>query len=327
MSANFSVFAGTASLDLVADIALELESQPGACTLQTFPDGELGVELQQSVRGHDVYLVQSTSSPVERHLLELMLLADACHRAGAERITAIVPYFGYARQDRRGGRRQSLGGRVVADVLQSGSIHRLVVVDLHTPAIEGFFSIPLEHLSAVPLLADAVRPVVAEQSIVVAPDLGAVKLAEHYARLLELPLAIVNKARVSGREVTVRQVVGDVKGRSPIVVDDMLSTGATVEAALQAVIAAGALSASTVVVSHGLFVGRADEILAPMGIQRVFTTDTVMRRQQRLPVEVCSLAPLIAEAVRRLHANDSLQDLYPAVRARAASPGSRSVAR
>jgi ribose-phosphate pyrophosphokinase len=313
MAANLSVLAGTANPDLAADIAQALGLQLGACTIQTFPDGELGVELEQSVRGHDVYLVQSTSPPVERHAFELLLLGDACHRAGAERITAIVPYFGYARQDRRGSRRQALGGRVVADMLQSGAIRRLVAVDLHTPAIEGFFSIPIEHLSAVPLLADAVRPLVDATSIVVAPDLGAVKLARSYAGLLDLPMAIVHKTRVSGCEVTVEQVVGDVRGRSPIVVDDMLSTGATIEAALKAAFAAGAQSPSTVVVSHGLFVGRADEILAPMGIQRVFTTDTVMPRQNRLPVDICTLAPMLAEAIRRLHANESLEDLNSAV--------------
>ncbi|HET9265363.1 MAG TPA: ribose-phosphate pyrophosphokinase [Vicinamibacterales bacterium] len=327
MKTGLSVFAGTASQELAADITQDLGIQPGACTIQTFPDGELGVELEQSVRGHDVYLVQSTSPPVEKHAFELMLLADACHRAGAERITALVPYFGYARQDRRGSRRQALGGRVVADVLQSGAIGRLVAVDLHTPAIEGFFSIPIEHLSAVPLLADAVRPLVDDTSIVVAPDLGAVKLARSYAGLLDLPMAIVHKTRVSGREVTVQQVVGDVKGRSPIVVDDMLSTGATIEAALNAAFSAGARSPSTVVVTHGLFVGRADEILTPMGIQRVFTTNTVMPRQNRLPLDVCSLAPMLAEGIRRLHGGESLQDLYAAARARGASAGSGSDAR
>jgi ribose-phosphate pyrophosphokinase len=321
MATGLSFFVGTAIPDLGANIAEELGIHPGACVLQPFPDGELQVELQQSVRGHDVYLIQSTSPPVEKHLIELMLLADACHRAGAERVTAIVPYLGYARQDRRVARRQALGGRVIADVIQSGAIHRLVVVDVHTPAIEGFFSIPLEHLSAVPLLADAVRPAVHEKSIVVAPDLGAVKLAEHYARLLELPLAIVHKTRVGGREVSVRQVVGEVRDRSPILVDDMLSTGCTIEAALKALVAAGSRTDSTAVVSHGLFVGQADEVLLPLGLQNIFTTDSVTQHPNRLPVEVRSLGPLAAEAIRRLHTGDSLGDVYSVVRARTAPVG------
>jgi ribose-phosphate pyrophosphokinase len=316
MARALSIFAGTANPDLGANIAEDLGIHLGACTLQSFPDGELEVELQQSVRGHDVYLIQSTSPPVEKHLIELMLLADACHRGGAERVTAIVPYFGYARQDRRVRRRQALGGRVIAEIFQSARIERLVAVDLHTPAIEGFFAIPLEHLSAVPILADAVRPAVREQSIVVAPDLGAVKLAGKYARLLELPLAIVHKTRLSGREVSVGQVVGDVAGRVPILVDDMLSTGATIEAALTAVRAAGAQPDCTAVVTHGLFVGRAHEVLLPLGLQNIFTTDSVTQHPNRLPLEVRSLGPLMAEAIRRLHTGDSLGDVYDAVRAR-----------
>lgn len=309
MAAGLTVLAGTANPDLSGKIAEELGVQLGAVNVQSFPDGELQAELRQSVRRHDVFLVQSTSPPVEKHLLELMLLADACHRGGADRVTAIVPYFGYARQDRRVNRRQSLGGRVVANIMQSAAIQRLLTVDLHAPAIEGFFSIPLEHLTAVPLLADAVRPSVSDGSIVVAPDLGAVRLAERYARALELPLAFIQKRRVSGREVTVRQVVGDVRGRAPLIVDDMLSTGATIEAAVNALAAAGSLAGATVLVSHGLFVGGADHTLLPCKLRNLLTTDSVTQHPRRLPVEVCSLGPLVAEAVRRLHADESLDDL------------------
>lgn len=236
-------------------------------------------------------------------------------------MTAIVPYFGYARQDRRAGRRLAVGARMLADMLHASPIHRLLMIDLHTPAIEGFFSIAVEHWSAVPILAEAVRPGVHERSIIVAPDLGAVKLAEHYARLLELPLAIVHKTRISGQEVSVRQMVGDVRDRSPIIVDDMLSTGGTVEAAMKALLAAGCLAEATVAVSHGLFVGGAEEILLPLPIQRIFTTDSVTQRPDRLPVEVHSLGPFLAEAIRRLHGDESLGDLYSVVRNRlVASP-------
>lgn len=220
----------------------------------------------------------------------------------------------YARQDRRTSRRQALGARVLADVLHSSPIQHLIVVDLHTPAIEGFFSIAAEHLSAVPLLADALRPLVEDRSIVVAPDLGAVKLAEHYTRLLELPLAIVHKTRVSGQEVSVRQIVGDVRDRFPIVVDDMLSTGGTVEASIKALLAAGARPHVTVAVSHGLFVGEAAEILLPLPIQKIFTTDSVLQRPDRLPVEVHSLGPLQAEVIRRLLGDESLADVHSVAR-------------
>ncbi len=298
-----TVFAGTAVPDLAASVADELGTSLGLRTSQRFPDDELEVELHQSVRGHDVYLIQSTCPPAEAHLLELALLADACRRAGAARLTAIVPYFGYARQDRRT-TRQALGARVIADMLASAPIQRLVAVDLHTPAIEGFFSIPIEHLSAVAILAEALRPLAHDRSILVAPDLGAVRLAERYARLLDLPLAIVHKTRVSGHEVSVRQIVGDVRDRSPIVVDDMLSTGGTVIAALRALQAAGSRSDATVAVSHGLFVGSAEADLLELGPQKVVTTDSVPQHPARLSVEVRSLGPLLAEAIRRLHSHE-----------------------
>jgi ribose-phosphate pyrophosphokinase len=228
-------------------------------------------------------------------------------------VIGIVPYFGYARQDRRTGR-QALGARVLADMLHASPIQRLVVVDLHTAAIEGFFSMPIEHLSAVPTLAEAVRPFAHERSIVVTPDFGAVRLAERYARVLELPVAIVHKTRLSGTEVSVRQVVGDVRDRSPIIVDDMVSTGGAIEAAVKALLAAGCRAEATVAASHGLFVGTAHDILLPLPIQRIFTTDSVTQRLDRLPVQVCSLAPLLAEAVRRLHVGESLGDLSAGVR-------------
>ncbi len=304
MAATLTVVPGTANPDLGAAIAAALGIRPGVCTVQRFPDGELQVDVQQGVRGHDVYLVQSTSPPVDSHLVELAFLADACRRAGAARVTAITPYFGYARQDRRVNPRQALGGRVVADMLEAAPIDRFVVVDLHTPALEGFFSVPLEHLSAVPLLAAAVTPAIHERSIVIAPDLGAVKLAEQYARRLDLPMAIVHKARVSGHEVDVRQIVGDVRDRSPVIVDDMLSTGATIRAAMAALVAAGCRGDGTVVVSHGLFVGMAEQGLPP-AVGAIFTTDSVRQRPGRLLVTVCTLAPLLADAIRRLHTGDA----------------------
>jgi ribose-phosphate pyrophosphokinase len=310
MSATLTVFAGTANPDLAARIIESLRIRLGSCAIVSFPDGELQVELNERVRGHDVYLIQSTSPPADTHLVELALLADACRRSGAARITALVPYFGYARQDRRTNVGQALGARVLADMLQATPIERLVVVDLHNAALEGFFSIAVEHLSALPLLVDAVRPLVEPQSVVVAPDLGAVKLAERYARLLELPLAIVRKTRVSGQEVNVRQVLGDVRDRALVIVDDMLSTGGTVAASIEALLAAGCKPHAVGVVSHGLFVGRAEEALLPLPLERILTTDSVAQRSSRLPIDVCSLGPLLAEAIRRLHDDESLVDLY-----------------
>jgi ribose-phosphate pyrophosphokinase len=243
------------NVSLAASVAEQLETPLGRRLVYRFPDGELHVELQESVRGHDVYLIQSTSPPVEAHLLELWLLADACRRAGAAHLTTVVPYFGYARQDRRASGREPVGARLIADLCAASGLQRLVAVDLHSAALEGFFAVPVEHLSAVALLAEAVRSLFPANTVVVAPDLGAVKLAERYGRCLHLPMAIVDKERLSGEEVRVRRVVGRVEGCPMLVVDDMISTGGTVQAAIEALLAAGCAPEVTVAVSHGLFVG------------------------------------------------------------------------
>ena len=308
---SLTILSGSANLSLVEAIAEKLGLRLGSVVVQRFPDGELHIEIQETVRGHDVYLIQPTSPPVDAHLLELLLLADACRRAGAAHLTAVVPYFGYARQDRRASGREPVSARLIADLLQTSGLHRVVAVDLHTTALEGFFPIPLEHLSAVPLLAEAVRPWVPPHAVVVAPDLGAVKLAERYARLLHLPLAIVQKMRLSGEEVRVQRIVGDVHGRVPVVVDDMVSTGGTIQAAIQALLAAGCVAEDlTVVASHGLFVGPAEERLHAVPIHHFFVTDSVARpAREPFPLHVTSLGPLLAEAITHLHNNQSLSDL------------------
>jgi ribose-phosphate pyrophosphokinase len=301
---------GAANVPLAAAVAEQLEVPLARRLVQRFPDGELHVELQESVRGHDVYLLQSTSPPVEAHLMELWFLADACRRAGAGRLTAVVPYFGYARQDRRATGREPVGARLIADLMAASGLQRLVALDLHSPPLEGFFAMPVEHLSAVALLAAAVRPLLAPNTVVVAPDLGAVKLAERYARDLHLPMAIVDKERLTGEEVRVRRVVGRVEGCPVVVVDDMISTGGTVQAAIQALVAAGGAPEVTVVASHALFVGPAVERFRTLPIRRLLATDSVAAPAQLpFPVHGVSLAPLLAEAIRRLHHQQSLSDL------------------
>lgn len=309
MDARMTVLAGPASPRLGAEVCEILRLTPAAYECRRFPDGEIQVDLQESVRGRDVFLVQATSPPVEEHLFELLLLADACRRAGAGRLTAVVPYFGYARQDRRSGRR-SLGARVAADALATGGFDRLMLIDAHTPAIEGFFDVPIDHLTAVPLLARATAPAVRESSIVVAPDLGAVKLAREYARILRTPMAFVHKTRLDGEEVEAHGVIGDVRGRHPLVVDDMLSTGGTVEAAVGALRDAGAIEPVTVIVTHTLAVGRAREILRRLPIARLISANTVSIGGKPVPhLEITSVASLIATAIRRTHRDESLADL------------------
>ena len=304
-----TVVAGPASAGLGAEVSALLQIQALAYECQRFPDGEMQVDLRDSVRGRDIYVLQATCPPVDRHLVELLLLADACRRAGAARLTGVIPYFGYARQERRTERR-SLGARVAADIVATGGFDRLMLIDAHTPAIEGFFNVPIDHLTAVPLLAAAAKPFVDAASVVVAPDLGAVKLAREYSRLLQAPMAFVHKTRLSGHAVAAHGVIGDVRNRTPLIVDDMLSTGGTIAAAVRALREAGALEPLTVAVTHALLVGNARDVLHPLPIRRLIVGNTVaVENAGDLPLEVTSVAPLIATAIRRNHYDESLADL------------------
>jgi ribose-phosphate pyrophosphokinase len=307
---NPVVISGTANLPLAESVAGLLGVKLCAREVERFPDGEIHVEIGESIRGEDIYLIQPTSPPVESNLLELLLLADACRRAGAGRLTAIIPYFGYARQDRRSSGREAVGARLVADLITASGVQQVVAIDLHTAAIEGFFTPPLDHLSAVPTLVEAIRSRVPSAGVIVAPDLGAVKLAERYAAPLGLPVAIIHKTRTSGTEVQAQRVIGDVQGRAPVIVDDMISTGGTIAAAAESLIAAGCVPDMLVVASHGLFVGTAAAQLASLPIRHYVVTDSVQHpASPPAPLERVSLGPLIAEAIRCLHEERSLRHL------------------
>lgn len=310
MGFSLTLLAGAAHRGLADAVAARIGITVGVTSTVRFPDGELHVAVRDSLRGHDVFLVQPTAPPFDAHFLELLLLADACRRAGAARLTALMPYFGYARQDRRAGGREPVGARLVADMLAAGHIHRVVAVDLHTAALEGAFSMPLEHLSAVPALAEAERDGL-DGAVVVAPDLGAARLADRYGRLLDLPVAVVHKTRVGGAEVAVRAVTGSVRDRAPLIVDDMISTGATVAAAVAALSGAGCRPDFRVIATHGLLVGDAPQRLGALGLSRLTVSDTVSvpACASDLPLRVVTVAPLLAEVVMRLHEDRSLADL------------------
>ncbi len=293
------LLAGSSHPKLAAALATELGLKLCDVRLERFPDGEVAIELTGRVRGEDVFVLQSLHAPVGEHLLELSLLSDACHRAGAKSVTAVVPYLGYARQDRREKGREPLGARVVAEQLKAGRIERLICLDLHSRAVEGCFLQPVEHVTAVPALAAAVGKV-AGPAVVVSPDLGGMKLAEAYAQVLALPVVVVHKQRLSGSEVAARGVVGDVRGKKVVVVDDIVSTGGTMAAAISAVLEAGALPGVTVVASHGLFVGPAVDKLKALPISRVVVSDSVPLGELPLPLERVSVAPLFAQAIRGL---------------------------
>jgi ribose-phosphate pyrophosphokinase len=307
---TLSILAGSSNLPLAVSIGARLGIEPLPRTDQRFEDGELHVEIEASIRGHDIYLIQPTSPPVDEHVMELIFLADACRRAGAARLTAIVPYFGYARQDRRPSGRSAVGARVIAGLIESAGFAHLVAVDLHTAAIEGFFHLPLEHLSAATLLADAVQT--SDDMVIVAPDLGAVKLAERYQARLHLPMVVLHKARIAGSGgsgVSLRGIIGDVRNRAPLVVDDMVTTGATIEAAVKGLLDAGCKPDVAVVATHALFVGSAPARLQALPIRQLIGTNSVDPSALPEHFQTVNLAPVLADVIARLHNNKSLASL------------------
>jgi ribose-phosphate pyrophosphokinase len=294
------IVAGSATQDLGSSIARELGIDAVPVELERFPDGEARVRAP-ALEGDDVYVVQSTGPPVAENLVELLLLLDACRRAGAARLTAVVPYFGYARQDRRNAAGQSLGAAVAAQAMVAAGATRMVVVDPHTPAIEAIAGVPVAIVGAAETLCHGLSQL-ARPDIVVAPDLGAAKLARRYADRLGLPTAVVYKQRLTGAAVEVRDVVGDVRGARPLIVDDMISTGATIAAAVEAIVERGAVPDVSVVATHGLLVGPAPERLSELHLRQLVVSDSVAPRDAPgLRVVVRSIAPALAVAIKSLH--------------------------
>lgn len=301
---------GSSHPALADALARELEAELAPCVSGRFPDGEQDVEVDPCVRGQPVFVVQPLGPPVGERLLELLLLSDACRRAGARSVAAVVPYVGLARQDRVVREGRPLGAKVLGAALGTGGLSQVIAVDLHSPVVASCLEAPVVHLTAVALLTQALRAHVREGSVVVAPDLGAVKLAETCARLLGLPMAVVSKVRVSPDQVAARSVVGDVRGRRPVVVDDMISTGATIEAAVDALAAHGSAGEVLVAATHGLFAPGAAERLDRPEVSLTLTTDSLPPPPGApARLEVVPLAPLLAEAIRRIVSERRLDEL------------------
>jgi len=307
--------AGSANRDLAEAVARMAGIPVLDTRLERFPDGEMHVRLSSSVRGRDAYVLQPTCTPVSENLVELLLLIDTLRRASAGRVTALVPYYGYARQDRKFTGREPITAKLVANLLTAAGSNRIVSIDLHSPAIQGFFDIGMDHLTAIPLLAEHLAPHIPEDSVIVSPDTGGVKRADLYGKLLGLPIAILYKRRASAREVAMAAVIGDVKDKYPIIVDDMITTGGTISQAVETLLSAGARPEIRIAATHGVLVGDAVRLLQHPAIHEIVVTDTVpipATIREALPVlQVCSVANLLAHAIQRLHSGLSLSELFP----------------
>jgi len=310
-----TLLVGSASRSLAAAVEREMARPFTKATIERFPDGEVSVCLEDPVRGEEVIILAATAPPVNDHLVELLALADACRRADAARIVAVVPYFGYARSDRRDGRRTPIMASLVAELAERAGLDHVVTVDVHTPAVEGFFRIPVDNVTAVPVLATALSDHFAhamDGSVIVAPDIGAVRLANRYARQLELPVAVCHKRRLDGSSVSVSRITGDVAARRCIIIDDMISTGGTIVESVRALNEAGALADPVVAATHAVLVPGALEKIGGVGVRTLFVTDSIEPRRDdvaRVVPAVVSIAPLLATAIGRLLEGGSLREL------------------
>ncbi|MAE47214.1 MAG: ribose-phosphate pyrophosphokinase [Planctomycetes bacterium] len=306
---DITLISGTAHPELAASIAEELDISLADAYVGRFPDEEIDIKLSEDIRGRDVFVLQPTCPPVNDNWAELLLLLDTLRRASAGRITAVVPYYGYARKDRKDEGRVPISAKVVANTLVASGAQRIVTLDMHAAQIQGFFDIPVDHLYARPVLLDAVVRLGIESPVVVTPDVGGTKMARAYAKRLSADLAIVDKRRVSGSETVIENVIGDVEGRNCVIVDDMISTGGSITQAAETLKRNGAARV-VIAVSHAVLCGPAVERIENAPVETVLVTDTIPLKNKPSNLQVVSTAPLIAHAIRNIHENNSISGLF-----------------
>ena len=308
-NAPMLLFSGNSNRRLSEAIAGYLGVSLGSCEVGRFPDGEVRVKFKADVRGADVFLIQSTCTPVNDHLVELLIMADALRRASAARVTAVIPYFGYSRQDRKDEGRVPITAKLVADLLQASGINRVVTLDLHAAQIQGFFNIPVDHLYASRVFTKYVRQLELPDLVVASPDAGGMKQAWGYSKRLDAYLAVVEKRRISGEDVEVGFVIGDVANKNVVIIDDMISTGGSVSKAAQLLKDKGARKVF-VMATHAIFCGRAVEKLRNAPFEEIIVTDTIPVTANIERLKVLSVAELLGEAVHRIHTNKSVSTLF-----------------
>jgi len=309
---KFKIFSGTANEPLADEVCQFLGMQRGQAQLTRFADGEAYVQIQENVRGCDVFVMQPTCRPVDEHLMELLLMIDALKRASARRITAVIPYFGYARQDRKDKPRVPISSKLVADVLTTAGANRALIVDLHTPQLQGFFNIPVDHLFASPVLVDYFKKLNLPNLTVVSPDAGGVERARFFAKKMDAALAIVDKRRVEMNVAEVMHVIGDVNGRTCLVIDDLIDTAGTLVKTAQALLDSGA-TAVYACCSHPVLSGPAVENIRNSPLTEVVVTNTIPLSDaaKHLPkIKVLTIAGLIGRAIQSIHEETSVSKLF-----------------
>lgn len=307
------IFSGNASLGLAGSVAGKLGTQVGNAEVRRFSDGEVLIEINDNVRGGDVFVIQSTSTPGNDHIMELLLMLDALKRASAKRVTAVIPYYGYARQDRKVAPRVPISAKLIADLVVTAGASRVMTMELHAGQIQGFFDVPVDNLYAAPVLQPAIMSLVGDRSIVVvSPDAGGVERARAFAKRLDAGLAIIDKRRVRANQVEEMRLIGDVEGSVAVIVDDMIDTAGTVCKAADAIKEAGAVGVLACC-THGVLSGAAVERIASSSLEQLVTTDTIAATESVQAcdrIRVVSVAGLIAEAIRRTHDEESISSLF-----------------
>jgi len=312
MPEGMKLFTGNSNRTLVEEIAGVLNMPVGDATVSNFSDGEILVQINENVRGSDVFVVQSTCTPVNRNLMELLIMIDALKRASAGRITAVIPYYGYARQDRKAAPRVPISARLVADLLSAVGIHRVLTIDLHAGQIQGFFNIPVDHLYAAPVLAQYVKKNYSNDVVVVSPDAGGVERARAFAKRIDASLAIIDKRRERANVSEVMNVIGDVKGKDAILFDDMIDTAGTITHASLALKENGAKRV-VATCAHAVLSGPALDRINESALEEVIVTNTIpmdKNTEKCKKLTVLSVAELLGDAMQRIHEETSVSSLF-----------------
>jgi len=308
---RLKIFTGNAHPEIAKEICAYLGIPLGSAVVKRFSDGEINVEIQDNVRGVDVFVIQPTSPPVNDHLMELLILMDALKRASAKRVTAVLPYYGYARQDRKVLPRAPITAKLVADLLTAAGVSRVLTMDLHAGQIQGFFNIPVDHLYSAPVMLDYIKANYGDGIVIVSPDAGGVERARAFAKRLNASLAIIDKRRVGPNVAEVMNIIGEVEGRTAVLLDDMVDTAGTLVQSADALQKKGARNVYACA-THGVLSGPAIDRLEKSQIQELVVTNTVPLgpKAECRRVRVLTVAPLLGEAIKRIHFQDSVSSLF-----------------